>query len=63
MRLFRFDYSCYARKAQMALDLCGADYEIVDVPYGDREDLATRTGGLIKYGLRVRGRHCDHQAR
>lgn len=27
MRLFRFDYSCYARKAQMALDLCGADYE------------------------------------
>ena len=45
MRLFRFNYSCYARKAQMALDLCGADYEIVDVPYGDREDLATRTGG------------------
>ncbi len=32
----------------MALDLCGLDYEVVDVPYGNREELATLTGGYIQ---------------
>ena len=36
MKLYRFDYSCYARKVQMVLDLLGLRYDAVDVPYGDR---------------------------
>jgi len=47
VKLYRFDYSPYARKVQMTLDLCGLDYEIVDVPYGNREHLAELTGGYI----------------
>ena len=48
IKLHRFDYSCYARKVQMALDLCGVRYSIVEVPYGDREALAELTGGHIQ---------------
>jgi glutathione S-transferase len=47
MRLFRFRYSPYARKVQMLLDLLGLEYEIVEVPYSDRTELATLTGGYI----------------
>lgn len=47
MKLYRFDYSCYSRKVQMVLDLCGLDYELVEVPYGDRTELAEITGGYI----------------
>lgn len=47
MKLYRFDYSCYARKVQMVLDLCGLDYELVDVPYGNRSELVELTGGYI----------------
>ena len=40
MKLYRFRYSGYARKVQMLLDLIGARYDLVEVPYGDREELA-----------------------
>src|SRR5262245_30137823 len=55
MRLYRFEYSCYARKVQMALDLCGAAYEIVDVPYGDRSVLVGATGGYVQVPVLVDG--------
>jgi glutathione S-transferase len=48
MKLYRFEYSCYARKAQMLLDLLGVPYDIVDVPYGDRSELAALTGRYIQ---------------
>jgi glutathione S-transferase len=48
MRLHRFAYSCYARFVQATLDLAGASYAIVDVPFGDRDDLARLTGGYIQ---------------
>lgn len=47
MKLFRFRYSPFARKVQMLLDLLGAKYELIEVPYGDRTELATLTGGYI----------------
>jgi glutathione S-transferase len=47
MKLYRFRYSPYARKVQMLLDLLGARYDVVEVPYGDREELARVTGGYI----------------
>jgi len=47
MKLYRFRYSPYARKVQMLLDLLGHDYELVEVPYSDRTELATLTGGYI----------------
>jgi glutathione S-transferase len=47
MKLFRFYYSPYARKVQMLLDLMGAKYELVDVKYADRRELARLTGGYI----------------
>jgi glutathione S-transferase len=47
MKLYRFRYSPYARKVQMLLDLIGQPYTCVDVPYGDRNELATLTGGYI----------------
>ena len=48
MRLYRFDYSPFVRKVQIALDLMGTEYEAVDVPYGDRSELAELTGGYIQ---------------
>ena len=53
MKLYRFDYSCYARKVQMVLDLCGVHHELVDVPYGNRQDLAELTGGYIQVPVLV----------
>jgi glutathione S-transferase len=47
MKLFRFKYSPYARKVQMLLDLMGARYEIVEVSYSHRTELASLTGGYI----------------
>jgi glutathione S-transferase len=47
MKLYRFRYSPYARKVQMLLDLLGRSYELVEVPYGDRNELARLTGGYI----------------
>jgi glutathione S-transferase len=47
MKLFRFRYSPYARKVQALLDLMGARYETVEVPYSDRDALARVTGGYV----------------
>jgi glutathione S-transferase len=53
MKLYRLEYSCYARKAQMVLDLLGVDYECIDVAFGDRSELAERTGGYIQVPVLV----------
>ena len=47
MKLYRLRYSPFARKVQTLLDLIGVRYELHEVPYGDREELATLTGGYI----------------
>jgi glutathione S-transferase len=47
MKLFRFRYSPFARKVQMLLDLLRQPYELVEVQYGDRDQLASLTGGYI----------------
>src|SRR5579883_2365728 len=47
MKLYRFRYSPYARKVQMLLDLARARYDVVEVPYSDRNELASLTGGYI----------------
>jgi glutathione S-transferase len=47
MKLYRFRYSPYARKVQALLDLLGARYDVVEVPYADRNEIATVTGGYI----------------
>ncbi len=53
MKLYRFEYSCYARKAQMVLDLLGLRYQVVEVPFGDRTELATLTNGYIQVPVLV----------
>ena len=47
MKLYKFDYSPYARKVQALLDLMGVRYTPIEVAYGDRNELATLTGGYI----------------
>jgi len=47
MKLYRFRYSPYARKVQMLLDLIGVKYDLVEVAYGERAELAKLTGGYI----------------
>jgi glutathione S-transferase len=47
MKLYRLTYSGYARKVQLLLDLLGRKYTAIDVPYSDRTELATVTGGYI----------------
>jgi glutathione S-transferase len=47
MKLYRFRWSPFARKVQIVLDLMGARYELVEVPYSDRNALATLTGGYV----------------
>ena len=47
MKLHRFRYSPYARKVQMLLDLLRRPYELVEVSFGDRNELAQLTGGYI----------------
>jgi glutathione S-transferase len=47
MKLYRLRYSPYARKVQMLLDLVPLRYELVEVNYGDRNELAKLTGGYI----------------
>ena len=55
MKLYRLEYSCYARKAQMVLDLLGLEYECIDVTFGDRSELAELTGGYIQVPVLVDG--------
>jgi glutathione S-transferase len=47
MKLYRFKYSPYARKVQMLLELMGQPHQVVEASYGDRDELATLTGGYI----------------
>jgi glutathione S-transferase len=47
MKLFRLRYSPFARKVQMLLDLLGMRYELVEINYGERGELAQLTGGYI----------------
>jgi glutathione S-transferase len=47
MKLYRFRYSPYARKVQMLLDLLRRPYELVEVSYAARDELATLTGGYV----------------
>ncbi len=47
MKLYRLRYSPYARKVQTLLDLAGLSYELVEVRYGDRTELAALTGGYV----------------
>jgi glutathione S-transferase len=47
MKLYRFVYSPYARKVQMLLDLLGVQYDLIEVNYVEREELAKVTGGYI----------------
>ena len=60
MKLYRFRYSPYARKVQIVLDLMGATYEIVEVPYTDRDELASLTGGYIYVPVLLDGRGAVH---
>jgi glutathione S-transferase len=48
MKLYRFRYSPYARKVQAVLDWLGFRYELIEVPYADRNELAALTGGYIQ---------------
>jgi len=40
-------YSPSARKVQRLLDLLGARYDLVEVPFGQRDELARLTGGYV----------------
>jgi glutathione S-transferase len=53
MKLYRLRYSPYARKVQILLDLLLAKYELIEVPYGQREQLAKLTGGYIQVPVLV----------
>jgi glutathione S-transferase len=53
MKLYRFRYSPYARKVQMLLDLMPVRYELVEVPFGQRDELARITGGYIQVPVLV----------
>jgi glutathione S-transferase len=53
MKLYRFRYSPYARKVQMLLDLMGSSYELVEVPFGQRDELARIAGGYIQVPVLV----------
>ena len=53
MKLYRLSYSPYALKVQIVLDLMGATYEPIEVPYGERSELATVTGGYIQVPVLV----------
>ena len=47
MELYRLRYRPSARKAQVLLDLLGARYDLVEVPYRQCDELASVTGGYV----------------
>jgi glutathione S-transferase len=47
MKLYRFRHSPFARKVQTVLDLMDLKYQLVDVQYGERNELAELTGGYV----------------
>src|SRR5271170_4587905 len=46
MKLYRFNYSNYCRKVEMALDLLGRNHELIEVAYGERSELLKVSGAL-----------------
>src|SRR5215467_3922809 len=69
MKIYGFKYSPYVRKVQAVLDLLERQYTYVEVPYSDRTELATLTGGYIYVPVLVDGagkvvcdsrRICEH---
>jgi glutathione S-transferase len=55
MKLYRFPHSPFARKVQTVLDLLRLEYEVVDVRYGERNELAELTGGYVYVPVLVDG--------
>jgi glutathione S-transferase len=47
MKLYSLRYSPYVRKVQMLLDLLGRPYQLSELGYSDRRELAEVTGGYI----------------
>jgi glutathione S-transferase len=47
MKLYSLRYSPYAKKVEMLLALLGLPFERIEMPYSDRTELATLTGGYI----------------
>ena len=47
IKLYRFAYSPYALKVQFLLQALKLPCELVDVPFGNREELAVLTGGRV----------------
>jgi glutathione S-transferase len=47
MKLYRFRHSPFARKVQTVLDLMDLKYQVIDVQYGERNELAELTGGYV----------------
>ena len=47
MKLYRFRHSPFARKVQTVLDLLRLPYDVVDVAYGERNELAELTNGYV----------------
>jgi glutathione S-transferase len=47
MKLYRFRHSPFARKVQTVLDLMHLKYQVIDVQYGERNELAELTGGYV----------------
>jgi glutathione S-transferase len=47
MKLYRFNYSPFARKVQAVLDLLGRKYEAIEVAFDDRAELARVSGGVM----------------
>ena len=73
MKLYRFEHSCYAWKVQAVLELCGARFDTIDIPYSDRSALfAVAPGyayvpvlvlddGLVLRDSRIIVQHLVHQ--
>ena len=55
MKLYRFRYSPFARKVQTVLDLLQLEYDLIEVSYSQRDQLAELTGGYILVPVLVDG--------
>ena len=47
MKLYRFRHSPFARKVQTVIDLLQLQHDVVDVSYGERNELAELTNGYV----------------
>jgi glutathione S-transferase len=60
MKLYSLRYSPYVRKVQMLLELLQRRFELVEVCYSDRTELAELTGGYIYVPVLVTDDGCVH---